>query len=33
VNISAWINDIVQFLIDLVGSLRNGNYLEFELKY
>jgi hypothetical protein len=24
---------LVQFLIELVGTLRNGNQLEFELKY
>jgi hypothetical protein len=29
VNINAWINYIVQFLFELVATLRNGNQLEF----
>jgi hypothetical protein len=32
VNITGWINCIVQFLIELVGTTRNGNQLEIVLK-
>jgi hypothetical protein len=32
VNITVWIYCFVQILIAIVGTLRNGNYLEFVLK-